>query len=34
MTGFGEERPIGQDRIVLVVHRVLEEHVPVVPLAT
>jgi hypothetical protein len=34
MTGFGEERPVGQDLIVLVVHRVLEEHVPVVTLVT
>ena len=34
MTGFGQERPVGQDLIVVVVHRVLEEHVPVVRLAT
>jgi hypothetical protein len=33
MTGFGEKRPVGQDRIVLVVHRFLEEHVPVLRLA-
>ncbi len=34
MTGIGEERPIGQDLMVLMVHRVLEEHVPVVRLVT
>lgn len=34
MTGFGEERPIGQDLIVLVVHHVLEEHVPIVRFVT
>ncbi len=34
MMGFGEERPVGQDLIVLVVHCVLEEHVPVMRLVT
>ena len=33
MTGFGEEPPVGQDLIVLMVHCVLQEHIPAVRLA-